>query len=65
MNPKQKSVTMWAMLMPQGEKPMYGILEQSEKHAWMVAAAITEKTKSRLITQGYRAVKGKFVWDEK
>ena len=61
----KKEQTMWAIITP-WDKPMYGVLEKKSSDAWQVAFDITDLiNKVELKRRGYRAVKGKFVWEEK
>ena len=70
MKPKQKSVTMWAIWSPHWYR--FVSMEKTKRQAWE-GVILPENFYDDDLTywikqykkEGYRAVKGKFVWEEK
>lgn len=71
--PKKKEVTMWAICDPKSgwfflEGRSFVALDFDEYSAWCSAKSFLKPkiyTMGRLKKLGYRAIKGKFVWEEK
>lgn len=69
MKPKQKEVTMWAIWCPYFEIILDNTFSRKRYDSWNNFFMDTNNTqfvnKKTALKCGYRAVKGKFVWDEK
>ena len=65
MKPKQKEVTMWVIWSPITRGFNCDSIKKRENTAWVVQMKRIGCDKKTLIKLGYRAVKGKFVWEEK
>lgn len=63
--PKQKSVTMWAILNPYYNELSDKSVAATRKDAQIKAGYLFQDNWKNLYTEGYRAVKGKFVFEEK
>lgn len=61
---KKKEVTMWAIWCPNLNQ-LCPLFNKDKDCAWYFAVKHYELTKQTLESQGYHAVKGKFVWEEK
>lgn len=64
---KQKSVTMWAIWSPYSNSIMLNTAAHLRKDSYKILFGIISKfeRETGFTKRGYRAVKGKFVWEEK
>lgn len=62
---KKKEITMWAIWSPYIKTVMINTAAKTKRVALEFASDNEQVTQYSLKAQGYRAVKGKFVWEEK
>ena len=61
----EKSVTMWAIWSPYSKEINTNTMAKKRKESWEFCSDCTAELVIDLKKEGYRAVKGKFVWKEK
>lgn len=62
---KKKEITMWAIWSPYYKEIIPEIIYCSHIQVWRGLERLFNSNESSLKQEGYRAVKGKFVWEEK
>ena len=63
---KKKEITMWAIWCPFNKKPVLCCRDKyTAWRAWTKEMETTGMINIDFTDQGYRVVKGKFVWEEK